>query len=545
MSARSCAPKGVRAIPTVERAERRRKVGTRQSIWGSAAAACQVAIDNLEAEKKVQRKEKRPSLEGTLIEYQQYPVEFARDILGITTLDKKQIEILEAYAVTREISITSGNGMGKSFLFAIIAWHSFCCWEDVLVTFGSSVDRQVKINHWLPFRRLWRQAKFRMGPQPGLNHNSGYTSEDDRKIVFGASPKQKDDVMGTRSKRTVILLDESAGIPDDVNAGYENLMTGADSFKMNAGNPTSTGGWYRNKFAKHDELNPRVRTFALSCLDSVNVIAGREIIPGLVSREWVEERRRQWGEEDPRWQIHVLGLFLTEEETRIFPGEYLAGLWDPYADFDVDNALCVGVDLSDGKIKGGGDRTVAYFRRGLRVYMRRDYTGLNYEQVAIEILREIGDGETATIYYDATGLGGKFGRQFEDTHHKVIGVHFGERAVEMGIYKSARDEMPWHLRDWIRRGGRIKLNGKADSSVMLYKELEIAKFSYDARQRLVSNEKDSIRKSLGRSCDDYDALCLCTYKWESTITARVPKTTKRAPLPAKKRQFGSNFKYRK
>ena len=43
-------------------------------------------------------------------------------------------------------------------------------------------------------------------------------------------------------------------------------------------------------------------------------IEGRTVIPGCVTREWVESRKREWGEDSPLFEGRVLGRFPTESD---------------------------------------------------------------------------------------------------------------------------------------------------------------------------------------------------------------------------------------
>lgn len=539
----------VKILPATPVGVRRRRIGTRLSPWGSVAAATGRAVEDIDYAAQAKRKEDpRPVLELPLTQYQSDPVAFAREILGIEHLTEKQEEILRAYVTHREVSVSSANGIGKSFLLPIIAWHNFACWPDVYVGFGSSVDRQIRISLWLPFRQIWRAAPYRIGAPPRVSHILGHASDDDRRIVMGSAPKTKSNVMGTRRKRTIVLLDESPGIIDEVNDGYENLITGEDSVKVNMGNPISSGGWFRAKFKKQEDQAPvdiNSAIFELSAFDSPNVVAGREVVPGLVGRAWVEERRRKWGEDDPRYIIHVLGRFLENDETRIFPDAMIGMMWDPAARANPAAILQVGIDLAEY----GGDRTLAYFRRGATITHRLDLTGMDFEAVSAAVIEAIAADnpeEVAHVYYDKTGIGQKFERAWGSSRHKLFGIVYGQRAKERDVYHSARDEMPWHLKDWFRHGGKIALPPKREDQGMLKKEMENAFFSYDLSRRIVSNEKDRIRKSLGRSCDDYDAICLATYDWQSTrhLTARRATKIVTEAKPLKPNPFSqTGFRY--
>ena len=69
-------------------------------------------------------------------------------------------------------------------------------------------------------------------------------------------------------------------------------------------NPTRAKGM----FAKGLKDKKNNIVFNFSCLENPNYTHRKTMIPGLASYEWVEDKRRKWGEDDPRWQGRVLGV---------------------------------------------------------------------------------------------------------------------------------------------------------------------------------------------------------------------------------------------
>ena len=42
------------------------------------------------------------------------------------------------------------------------------------------------------------------------------------------------------------------------------------------------------------------------------------MIPGLAGREWIEEKREEWGEDSPLYLVRVKGEFAVAEDGKIF-----------------------------------------------------------------------------------------------------------------------------------------------------------------------------------------------------------------------------------
>jgi len=88
--------------------------------------------------------------------------------------------------------------------------------------------------------------------------------------------------------------------------------------------------------------------------------------------------------------------------------------------------------------------------------------------------------------------------------------------TEMGEFASLRDQLWWAVREWLRsdRGSMLPPNER------LYEELSVPE--YEIRNGKVKiMEKEKMRKELGRSPDDADALCLTFAKGEGRPRVRV------------------------
>lgn len=504
VSAFEMIPRAVLALPTIARS---RRIGTRQSLGGSLGARASAARMRVALRSLAKAIGERPTLAIPAVEYQQDPVGFCADVLGITLLSDDQKTILLAMCTERELSVSSGNGVGKSFLHAVAAWWQVSCFPETVVFFTSTIDRQVLVNMWQPFAAIWKSAKFILGPKPGRNHHRPWLSADGKSKVLGGAPQTKEAVQGIRGHRTIVCVDEASGVSDEVNVGLQNLGTGA-GFKFNTGNPTQSSGWFREKFkSKIGWL------LSLSCLNSINVVQGVEIVPGLVSRAWVDDRRREWGEEDPRWKIHVLGMFLDANDLVVFADASIVDAFDAGATVDPNTALRVGVDLAGTGVDA--DKIVICFARGLVVTEFVDLTGTDIKGVTDYLKERLGD-ESAYVTYDAGGSVGKeFGEYWTGTHHIVTPCWAGAKSSLRYVYPSIRDEMPFRLKDFLRAGGKI-----AQDVQELREELAAIRIKYNGKNQICLEPKDNLRKILRRSPDHFDALCLCVYDWELTRSVR-------------------------
>ena len=92
--------------------------------------------------------------------------------------------------------------------------------------------------------------------------------------------------------------------------------------------------------------------------------------------------------------------------------------------------------------------------------------------------------------------------------HRVKGENFGARAVrEPEVYYDRRSELWWALRDWIREEACLS-DAPDRAKEILADDLTVPKYEQKSDGRLKLEAKKEMRKRLGRSPDDGDALAL-------------------------------------
>ena len=520
---------------------RRRRIGTRQSPAGSMAAYLARKRERREELKEAKAAEGRPRLVWPLTEYADKPVEFIHEVFGVVVEEdevrpwisfyEKQQEIVGAILTEDEISVLSGNGVGKSFMPPFVAWWWVWTRRSALVVVTSTVERQVTETFWEKFREAWLKCRYQLGPEPSGDVQTGWTSENRENRVFGYVAKKREHVQGTRRKHMLVVVDEASGVPDEVNDGIRTLLTGGGK-RMNFGNPTRSTGWYHDQFVKRPAS---VKLFEISCFDTPNVQAGRVIVPGLVTIEWVQKQLETYGEDDPRYIQTVLGRYVSTAESRIFPDRLLDECCVAIVPRDANAPRRFGLDIA-----GEGDdadESVLTEVQGNGLVGIWRWGGMPLPALAVAVSQIIGDDSLAELRYDATGIGRDFGTFLTQAKFRVWGVHFGQKAREQRHFSKARCEMPWDAQKWMKRGGRIPNDEK------LRQELEKITFLFDNRFRIESIGKKALRALLGRSPDTYDAFCLALYGTVSEQEAKPPPPRPLTPSGAPVNKFRSGFKY--
>jgi hypothetical protein len=140
-------------------------------------------------------------------------------------------------------------------------------------------------------------------------------------VAYGRKPADYDPAafQGIHARYVLVIIDEAGGVPKAIFDAVDALATNIDARVVAVGNPDDPAshfatickpgsGWVVKKISAFDtpaytgeEVPP-------------------ELLPLLVSPEWVEERKVRWGVNSPIYQSKVLGEFPDlSDDTLILP----------------------------------------------------------------------------------------------------------------------------------------------------------------------------------------------------------------------------------
>lgn len=480
------------------------------------------------------------------VKYQARPVDFARDVLGVEPWEK-QIEIINAVRDHMRVAVSAGHKVSKSHSAAILALWFYCSFVDARVIMSSTTSRQVDQILWRETRMMRARSGrcvackledpegFRI-PKPcphsaeiegdmGDMARTGLKAPDFREIV-GFTAREAEAVAGISGSNLLYILDEASGINDMIFESIEGNRAGGARVIMFS-NPTRNTGEFFDAFHSKSRFYHTIR---VSSEDSPNVKAGRVIIPGLATREWIDEKRDEWGEDSPLYRIRIKGEHATHEEGRIFNVhtiEQAEAAWYTQADA---GRLYIGVDVAGDS--GTGDESMMAPRRGLKLLKLMPARGLTAEAHVDWITQAVLDmrlpREKPVVVVDAEGpIGIKVSRLLADyldvrenkDMFELVRIYASKRAVRNpAAYQSVRDELAANLSAWFGDGGAIVEDARLAAELHVFEWIELP------NGRVKCTPKDAIRKLLGRSPDRYDALALST--WEP-LSLRADQATQR------------------
>jgi hypothetical protein len=467
-------------------------------------------------------------------EYQQDPERFFVEVLGVQPWSK-QVEILNAVRDNARVAIASGHKVSKSHTAAGIALWFYCSFPDARVVMTSTTSRQVDQILWRELRmmraRSGRCVPCKLQDPSGLiikrpcPHSAlidgeqgdlartGLKSDDFREIV-GFTAKEAEAVAGISGLHLLYIADEASGIDNTIFEAIDGNRAGGAKIVMFS-NPTRNEGEFFDAFTSKSRF---YFTLRISSEETPNAVSGKILIPGLATRDWIEEKKLEWGEDSPMYRIRVKGEHAVYEDAKIFSIHLIAESEQRWADTADAGRLYIGIDPAGET--GLGDDSAFCVRRGFKMLALRTHRGLNDEQHLVQLLLLIQEfalpRETPVVVVDRDGLIGStlFGRLRayvnEPPHAQafdVASVRASDRAHRRPhVYDRMRDELAANLEQWFRDGGAILEDAR------LAHELHSMEFAQAINGRIKLIPKDKLRKMLGRSPDRYDSLALSC--WE-------------------------------
>jgi len=449
---------------------------------------------------------------GKFAPYYDHPVGFAKDVLGVDLWPGQQ-EILRAAHTSNRFAVRSGNKTGKSTSLVCVALWFACTRPRARVIMSAPTHRQIRAILWKELKRVYHDALEDLGGQLHEMPENGLQWGDGREIV-GFFTTEPEKMAGISGPAVLFLVDEASGYPQEIFDSIEGNRAGGAKLGI-ASNPTMLSGYFHEAFTSKRHL------WKLLHLSSEE--AARQGIPGLATREWIDEKFDEWGEDSPLYSVRVLGEFPTLQENTIISMADIEGAIQRFDGDTPDAPLQIGVDVA----RFGDDWTVMCPRRGMRAFSLTRFRG-DGMQVAGKVMemvrfRRYSAYERVRVKVDVIGVGASVvdalqpfheTREIELVEVNVSETAFGERAQKE--YANLRTQLWFDLAAWIRKGGCFPADGELEGELIAHRY----KFQDRTGRREVL-AKDKVKDILKRSPDKADALALAVFDGRSASFSAV------------------------
>lgn len=400
------------------------------------------------------------------------PVRWVHVRLGHKTAPY-QDDIIRAPFLHRRTAIRASQSLGKSYAVADAALAYFNAFDDAIVISTAPTFRQVAVILWGYIRNAHQQNKlsgelFRMEVRVNDLH-----------YMLGFSTVIPENFQGIHSPHILVIVDEASGINPILEEAIEGMLTSNDAVLMLVGNPTKLTGMFYDAFHNQKSL---YHTIHLSSFDSPNFyLDGRynSSLPpdarpdpnawyrALATPEWVEERKAIWGEDNPFYQVRVLGEFPAQDEFGLIPIAQLeaaiacecptkagptatgrratADSSGPLQGF-VDNSIkefahaplqyqevAVGIDIAGS----GSNKSVMYLRYDYHIVNKWSWVHKTTMQSVAMIQEFLSGPEYGLLTTDAQGT----------ATHRIDAIQIDANGIGRGVYDRL-NELGWPVKDF-------------------------------------------------------------------------------------------------
>lgn len=230
----------------------------------------------------------------------------------------KQRDICASVVANRYTIVPSCFGPGKSWLSARIGlwWLDIHRVGEAFLVTTAATAQQVRAILWKEIHIAHERGKL-----PGrLNQTEIYMTRPDsgneQLVGFGRKPSDTvpSAAQGIHAEKVLVIMDEAPGIVKLLFESYQSLVINDNSRLLALGNPEESGTPFANALLPGSGWS----VIKISAFDTP-AFTGESVLPivsrSLISRIWVEERRKRWGEHSPMWRNKVLAEVVEDKES--------------------------------------------------------------------------------------------------------------------------------------------------------------------------------------------------------------------------------------
>lgn len=508
---------------------------------------------------------KRLQAEARAEVYRNDPVAWAEDVLG-AVLWSKQKEILRSVAFNKRTAVKSCHSIGKTFICSVAAAWWTSTRDNGMVQSTAPTYQQVHAQLWEEIRTLHTRANLRGRVTLGDQWLTPYIHDGrtkDRLVGEGKKPADSNihGFHGThRPDGVFAILDEGCGIAQSIFTGAEAITTSRIDRLLTTGNPDdpntefgrifdeAQGEWNLITVSAYDTPNFTSEGAELIAwaqekdadLELVNFVNDRDhtdhrqphmvkvmaILEHMPDPEWIESRKRDWGEESPRFLSKVLAQFPLTSVDSLFSGSDIETARNNLITPDATAFRVLGVDVA----RYGADKTVVALNVGGHVEILAAFNSMDIMEVSARVHKLALEENVDQVRVDGIGVGGGVVDRLvglaraSDNRYTVVEMTAGATPPDRTLHRNSRAYWYDTLKHQMRNGlvdipdPKVSAEGefytdeeiiKAGYAKQFLKELTGVKYGYPNGIMQIESKED-IRRRGDKSPDFVDAVVMAT-----------------------------------
>lgn len=443
------------------------------------------------------------------------PMYFINTVLKAELWEKQRL-ILQSLFTHKRVAVRSCHGAGKSFVAScIVLWFLYTHVNSKVITTAPSF-RQVEDILWREIHKSFTISGQYLEGQ--LNKTSLDIGAD--WFALGLSTDLPDRFQGFHAVDILLIVDEAAGVKEDIFEASEGITSSAGGKVLYIGNPTNLAGSFYNAFKSNNYVQIHISAFDTPNFTKFGItpedirkniwkdkITGELPRPYLITPEWVYDKFVTWGEDNPMYQARVMGNFPQQGEDTLIPLIKIeqATLRTPtYKDGDVENT---GADIA----RFGTDKTIFIYRKGNTAVELKEFRQMDTKATSNALINFLAFHPQSGVNIDEIGVGAGVvdnAKADRSTQGKSIqGINVGIASQNPEMFYNLRAEIYWGLRERFIKDDIVI---PADQELMA--QLANIKFKFTPRGQILIESKEDMKKRGLPSPDKADALALAFYK---------------------------------
>ena len=420
----------------------------------------------------------------------------------------KQIEVSRSVVEHQKTLVVTSNGVGKSRLSAMLVnwWVDTHPVDDTTVVTTATNWKQVRNVLWKEIPRVKADA----GIGGKVNADATWKMGDRQDpIAFGMKPDDKDEsgFQGVHDQYVLVIMDEAGGISKEIFTAADAITTNKFARILAIANPNDPSCYMAEVYKREMRLKPEERSWNIiqfGAYDTPNFtgeVVPVEVATRLVQVDWVEARKKEWGEDDPRFVARVLGEFPDVSDDGLFNMGRVMQSMEAYDTSEPDEGMpiTIGVDVA----RYGSDSSVIVSNQGGYIRIHGRYQGLNGPELARKVGELAVEMGAVEIRIDAIGVGASVLDSiynFVPPTISVVGIHGNAKSGDSTKWYNYRAAMYDQFAKAVA-DGRVYLPDDDE----LHNEIASIKYEYRGSALLIES-KENMRKRGIKSPDVLDAV---------------------------------------
>lgn len=328
-------------------------------------------------------------------------------------------------------------------------------------------------------------------------------------IAFGMKPDDKDEsgFQGVHDQYVLVIMDEAGGISKEIFTAADAITTNKFARILAIANPNDPSCYMAEVYKREMRLKPEERSWNIiqfGAYDTPNFtgeVVPVEVATRLVQVDWVEARKKEWGEDDPRFVARVLGEFPDVSDDGLFNMGRVMQSMEAYDTSEPDEGMpiTIGVDVA----RYGSDSSVIVSNQGGYIKIHGRYQGLNGPELARKVGELAVEMGAVEIRIDAIGVGASVLDSiynFVPPTISVVGIHGNAKSGDSTKWYNYRAAMYDQFAKAVA-DGRVYLPDDDE----LHNEIASIKYEYRGSALLIES-KENMRKRGIKSPDVLDAV---------------------------------------